>query len=267
MISFFVIVPTRNSYHLLPDLVKSLQSQTYPYWRVKFIDGHSNADHCSYLNKICKEDSRLSWNSQLSSDSGIFGAMNEGLYYADLSKDWILFWGSDDQASSPFVLEQMAERLENYIQTNNKPDLFVCRGVYYQVTTSSFSSEHKSLGRKTHFNFSHSYRRSLFWGSTPPHQATLFGSGALKLVPYFSTTYKLSADLDYFLRLSRHPSLNVIVDDQDIVLIGDAGVSNQQTISRLSEVIRAYMNAFGNWWWISFISRYIQRFQTVLHTL
>ena len=41
-------------------------------------------------------------------------------------------------------------------------------------------------------------RRAPLLGSTPPHQPTLFGPG-----------FRLSADLDYFLQLSRHPSLRV----------------------------------------------------------
>ena len=36
------IVPTLNSYHLLPKLVNSIQNQSFKNWEIIFIDGDSN---------------------------------------------------------------------------------------------------------------------------------------------------------------------------------------------------------------------------------
>lgn len=264
MISFFIIVPTRNSHHLLPNLVQSLIEQTHNLWRVHFIDGQSEHDHCEYLEMICRKDSRFSWHNQISHDTGIFGAMNEGITYADLNRDWILFWGSDDLASSPLMLELIAKKLRAWIDQNNKPDLLICNGTYYQAKNNSNTIGAPCLGRKTNFHLCSSYRRSLFLGSTPPHQATFFGSGALMKVHQFTTFFKLAADLDYFLKLSADPNVNVIVEDEDIVLIGDGGVSNIQTTRRLHEVRLAYKIAFRNSWWIPFSLRYLQRIQSLI---
>ena len=46
------------------------------------------------------------------------------------------------------------------------------------------------------------YRRSLWFGSTPPHQATVFGPGARRRLAHYSPFFRLSGDLDYFLKLS-----------------------------------------------------------------
>ena len=266
MISFLIIVPTLNSHNLLPSLVSSLQQQTFPYWRVQFIDGPSGEEHRHYLESLCKQDMRFNWDSQLSKDTGIFGAMNQGLKSADLSNDWILFWGSDDQAASPLVLESIAQKLHNYILQDNNPDLLVCHGTYYDQKMRSSADNSYCFRRKTRFTLGKSFRRSLFLGSTPPHQATFFGAGALAAVQNFAPELKLSADLDYFLKLSQDRTIKVVVEDVEVVWIGDSGISRQETKRRLMEVKMAYTRAFGNQWWIPFFLRYLQRIQSVIRS-
>lgn len=264
MIRFLIIVPTFNSYNLLPPLVHSLLQQTYPHWRVQFIDGPSETKHREQLNAICNQDSRFSWQEQMPTESGIFAAMNQGIKSSDCTNDWILFWGSDDQAASPLVLELVAKRLEIYKQENNLPDLLVCDGTYYHIDSSANSSNKLSFGRKTKFTYHHSFRRSLFLGSTPPHQATFFSPNVLRTLPEFATDLKLSADLDYFLKLSTCAKITILVEDLEIVWIGDSGVSNRETKRRFTEVQAAYKRAFGNQWWIPFSLRYLQRVQSLV---
>ena len=57
------------------------------------------------------------------------------------------------------------------------------------------------------------FRNALLLGSTPPHQATLFGPGARSMLNQYAAGFRLSADLDYFLRLSRHPGLSILCLD------------------------------------------------------
>lgn len=47
------------------------------------------------------------------------------------------------------------------------------------------------------------YRRSLWLGSTLPHQATLFGPGVHSRLAYYVSGFLLSAVLDYLLQISR----------------------------------------------------------------
>jgi len=263
MISFLIVVPTRNSYKILSNLVDSLVSQTYSYWRVHFVDGSSNPDHIDFLNYVCNYDHRFSWRQQISSDGGIFGAMNEGIADVARDTDWILFWGSDDRASSPLMLELIASKLNIYTSHRIHVDLLVCMGTYFHISNDSeVNTIH--LGRKTFFKLGHSYRRSLFLGSTPPHQATFFGPSALGLLGQFSTELKLAADLDYFLQLSAFPSIKVVTHNENVVLIGDAGISTKQTKHRLAEVKQAYENSFKYVWWIPFAMRYLRRIMTIL---
>lgn len=264
MISFLIIIPTLNSHALLPPLVRSLRRQSFPHWRAHFVDGFSCKEHRDYLQMLCKDDSRFSFDNQESDYMGIFGAMNQGIRFANSNKDWILFWGSDDQAASPLVLESVARQLQYYEEISEQPDLLVCSGIYYARKTFDTQKRGYSFGRKTRFIFHHSFRRSLFLGSTPPHQATFFSPRVLSLLPGFSSLFRLSADLDYFLRLSVFPQVNVRVANIEVVWIGDSGVSQQKNTQRLREVRLAYVQAFGPLWWIPFSFRYFQRIHSLV---
>ena len=103
------------------------------------------------------------------------------------------------------------------------------------------------------------FRRRLFLGATPPHQSTLFCPKAIERLSSYRDGLRLTADLDYFLRLSRLEPLKVRLLDLELVHMGDAGVSGQQTRRRLREVKRSYHHAFGWRWWIPFVARYLRR--------
>ena len=259
--SLLIVVPTLNSYKILPYLLSSLEHQSCLSWRLLFVDGASSGSHREWLKRCCMQDSRFKFVVQQESDSGIFGAMNLGFSFAQPS-DWILFWGSDDLAASNTVFDEILAVINHGSLNAVFPDLIVCRGRYFKSDTGL-------LGRFTAFRSSglistDAFRRSLFLGSTPPHQATLFGPGARRLLDKYSPDFRLSADLDYFLKLSLCPGLLVQCLDLDLVHMSDAGVSGQQTCRRLQEVRQAYRNAFGRYWWFPFLTRYIRRLLSLL---
>jgi len=176
--------------------------------------------------------------------------------------DWLLFWGSDDWAASSNVFAQVSAAFEKSSSQGNIPDLLVCRGRYVDAASGA-------LARSTTFHpagfLDHTdYRRALLLGSTPPHQATLFGPGALQRLSSYAPGFRLSADLDYFLQLSRYPGLRVQCLDLELVHMADGGVSGQQTQRRLQEVRLAYRRAFGWRWWFPFLMRYLRRATSLL---
>ncbi len=243
-----LIVPTLDSFPLLPRLVESLQGQTGGDWRVLFIDGPSGAEHRAWLDRLCAGDQRFRWIPQDPAEPGIFGAMNQGFAEAG-PPDWLLFWGSDDWAATPDVFARIAQALDP-----DQPDLIVCRGRY----VSSHAGD-AFLGRSTAFRWSGTYLRSLFLGSTPPHQATLIGPGARAHLARYTPGFRLSADLDYFLQLSRWPDLRVRLLELELVRMAVGGASGVQHRRRLYEVRRAYRRAFGWRWPLPFLLRYVQR--------
>ena len=251
--SLLIVVPTLDSFHLLPRLIESLYVQIWRYWRVLFVDGPSGRQHRFWLENLVARDSRFSWFEQKSSFQGIFGAMNQGFSQAD-NNEWVLFWGSDDWAAGPSVFSDLMSHIEG---TSRLPDLLVCSGRYVgsssQVLTRASFFHPPGLLNATEF------RRMLFLGSTPPHQATLFGPGARQRLANYDSSFRLSADLDYFLQLSKSIGLKVQCVELELVHMSDGGVSGKQTKRRLQEVRRAYRRAFGWGWWFTFMARYIQR--------
>lgn len=264
-IQFLFVVPTRNSYRQLGSLVSSLQGQAYKHWNVIFVDASDDPAHVHYLESLCHEDDRFMHIPQSPVSRGIFGAMNDGLRYfydAKTNFDWVVFWGSDDWAASTTVLAELSDVLESAESNNRVPDLLVCRGRYADAASGS-------LLRATAFQPAGwldvaAYRRALLLGSTPPHQATLFGPGALQCLSSYSPEFRLSADLDYFLQLSSHPALRVQCLDLELVHMADGGVSGQQTQRRFREVRRAYRRAFGWYWCLPFLLRYVRRVSSLM---
>ena len=257
IIKLLIVVPTLNSYRLLPKLKDSLQSQTFQDWRCVFIDGPSCEEHRQWVIDCCEKDPRFQWSEQKPHYQKIFGAMNQGFHEA-LANEWILFWGSDDWAANTTVLQELVESIPK--QTHDNPtDLVITRGRYANTRgkltrSTSFSSKK----HPTTFNKS-TFRRKLFFGETPPHQGTLFGPSAQSKLNHYREKFPLSADLDYFLRLSNAKELNIRCLNLEIIHMLEGGASGQHTRSRFNQVKTSYSETFGNLWWIPFISRYIRR--------
>lgn len=266
--SIVIVVPTLNSYQLLPRLVGSLISQSWADWRLLFVDGNSSDEHRHWLRNCCQLDSRCSIMRQDSDSPGIFGAMSQAFAAAD-SHSWLLFWGSDDFAASPEVLADLIAAVNEFQQSSSQPDLIVCRGRYVDDAASVLGREtafvHDQVRRVLSIPVCH-YRNLLFFGATPPHQATLFSPRIRKYLNRYTPGFRLSADLDYFLKISRCPDLVVNCLDLELVHMGDGGISGSQTWRRLQEVWKAYQSAFGLLCWLPFVMRYVRRSARLLTT-
>lgn len=263
-----IVVPTLNSHTLLPRLLASLQEQSWPHWQLLFIDGPSGPEHRQWLQQCCSDDHRCRWIRQDPAEPGIFGAMNQG-FAAAHPDDWLLFWGSDDWAASSTVLAEVMVALEQAatgpVPRQPRPDLVVCSGRYAAADgrLSRPSAFRPLFGSKALLD-SAAYRRALQCGSTPPHQATLIGPGARRQLARYASGFRLSADLDYFLQLSRSRALHVQCLDLELVHMAAGGISAQQTKRRLREVRRAYRRAFGWLWWCPFLARYLRRLASLV---
>ena len=76
--NFKIVVPTLNTYLILPRLINSLKRQTWSNWNLVFVDGYSNKNHFEWLRNSCEDDSRLNIIKQAPNYKGIYGAMNQG---------------------------------------------------------------------------------------------------------------------------------------------------------------------------------------------
>jgi len=250
-----LIIPTLNSYTLLPKLINSLKKQTFINWKLIFVDGNSSREHKKWLEEQCCIDKRLSFINQIDTNLGIYGAMIEGVNKVNMS-DWILFWGSDDWAFSENIFEKIVKKINSYYKNNFEPDLIICNGKYV--------NNKGKIIRSSNFSIFKTFRLSLFLGSVPAHQATIFNAKLIKNKISFKTEYELASDLDLFLRMSSIKNLKIKTLNLDIVNIAPGGISNRLFANRIYEVYNAYKSSFGLFWLIPFSIRYLKKLVSYL---
>ena len=173
--------------------------------------------------------------------------MNDGLLLAE-KNEWILFLGSDDWIDNKNTLSDLNMFIKSFTE---RPDLIISEASYYNSKL-----ERKRVSK---FKYIKSLNFSLFIGFCPPHQGTLFGPTAIEKVRFFDHNISLSADLDYFLKLSKFNKLNIKTFNNNIVKMGLNGISGKENKKRISQVIRCYKKEYGFFWVIPFIIRYIRR--------
>tara|TARA_B100000965_G_scaffold233921_1_gene195929 strand:- start:10611 stop:11402 length:792 start_codon:yes stop_codon:yes gene_type:complete len=254
--SIFIIVPTLNSFKILPKLVQSLNAQTNKDWRVLFVDGNSDKKHREYLKTTCSTNSKFEWIVQ-SSNNGIYGAMNHGFSFAS-QNEWVLFLGSDDWLSSRHSFSEFFNLLDRFHDMN--PDLIISRAQYVDTESGELgrvSTFETSKGIYTYNN--KSFRKKLFLGSSPPHQGTFYSKKTISFLQKFDENLTLVSDLDSFLRISKYRDLNVLAFDNLMILMSKGGKSGQQTLRRTKEVIEVYLRHFNILFFIPFVLRYFQR--------
>ncbi len=254
--SIKIIVPTLNSYLILPKLINSLKIQTWKDWNLLFVDGDSTKKHFNWIKDLCLSDSRLNVIKQDESFKGIYGAMNQG-FKTIKDNELVLFWGSDDWAISPSVFEDIISKINSY---KKKYDLLICRGRYIDFKTQRITRYSNFFKNKflTSLN-KETFKKSLFLGMTPPHQATFFNKNAFEKLPSFSEKLQLASDLDYFLKFSCIDKISILVLDNELVNMSNNGISSQKNLLRFKEVLYSYKNIFGIFFFVPYILRYIRR--------
>ena len=220
MNKFQVIVPTKNSYKILNKLIDSIKKQTYKNWSVIFIDGESLKEHKDWLKEFCKKDKRFFYSMQRKTNKGIYGAMNQGLQY--IEKDsWVLFLGSDDWIIEPNTFKELNVKLKDL--SYKKLDLVICKGKYFRLNKSFYKDcfftdkfKNMEINLKT-------YKKLLFQGLTPPHQATLMKSSIFSSEYKYEDNFMIAGDLNFFCRLCNKEKLSIFLLDLFIVSISNAG--------------------------------------------
>ena len=262
-INLAIIVPTLNSYKVLGKLVDSLVSQNQKKWRVIFVDGKSSVDHINYLDRLSLNDSRFTWFQQEDSYEGIYGAMNQGIKYVE-KNEWVVFWGSDDWAFDVNSLESIIYEINRF--KKSKPYLIVAKGIYVDLKNYKLKRKSIFVDLQNKVLSSAKFRYQMFLGNTPPHQTTIFSPRAIKDKIKYRTNFKIAADLDYFLKVSRFRDISICLMNHEIVKIGMGGFSSLSFKARLKEVYKCYQDAFGFFAFVPFLCRYVRRILTVLQS-
>ena len=251
-----IIVPTLNTYLILPKLINSLKMQTWKDWNILFVDGDSSKKHFNWIKNLCSSDSRLNVIKQEENFKGIYGAMNQG-FKTIKDNELVLFWGSDDWAISPSAFEDIISKINTY---KNKYDLLICRGRYIDLKSEKITRYANFLKNKILISLDgKKFKKSLFLGMTPPHQATFFNKNAFEKLSSFSENLELASDLDYFLNLSCIENISILVLENELVNMSTNGISSQNNYLRIKEVFYCYKNIFGIIFFVPFTLRYVRK--------
>ena len=75
----------------------------------------------------------------------------------------------------------------------------------------------------------------------------------------YSKKLELVADLDLFLKISKLDDLSILNLNNNIVLMSNAGISSRKIYKRLLEVLMAYIDSFGVYFFVPFVMRYLRK--------
>jgi glycosyltransferase involved in cell wall biosynthesis len=169
---FTIVTVVFNDEKNIENTMLSVLNQTYPNVEYIIIDGGSTDGTTKIIDKYKKKVHF--WSSE--PDNGIYYAMNKGLNRA--TGDYILFMNSGDTFYSLEILEKIADELQK-----NPVDLIYGTAILcYEKYSVSFLPRFSCIKK----------------GVMPCHQATYVKTSILKKFGGFDTSYRSSADFDFY---------------------------------------------------------------------
>ncbi len=170
-----IITVCLNSEKTISKTIESVISQTYKNIEFIIIDGKSNDKTINIIGKYKKKISKI----LSEEDEGIYDAFNKGLklYKGDI----VGFVNSDD-----ILMPNAIELLVKYYNKYPKKDFF------FGSVKKHWGILHGFKPWKIHFS----------WGFYSSHSTGFYiKRDAAKIVGEYDTSYKYSADYDYFYRM------------------------------------------------------------------
>lgn len=209
-----LITVTYNSLSTLQATVASVLAQDFTNIEYIVIDGASTDGTASWLQENNQGITR--WISE--KDLGIYDAMNKGLQMA--TGEIVGFLHADDVFANSEILKNVMKLVEQ-----NNADLLYGDLEYVSDQDSSKVIRYWKSGS---YSFS-----KLRKGWMPPHPTVYFKRNLIELYGYFDTSYSISADYEWLLRVLKS-RLNVVYLPQVMIQMRVGGTSNRS----LANIIR-----------------------------
>lgn len=210
-----IIVATFNAERTLDRCLASIVAQTSARWELIVIDGASTDGTLAIVDRYSdKVAFRVS-----ERDSGIYDAWNKAI--AAARGDYVCFIGADDAFADETSLQTLMDAVgtEHYDLVSSRCRWIDIRG--------------KSLGEGGGaWDFKRIGRRMPICHPGLWHARNLFARYGR-----FDTSYRITADLDFLLRLP--PTTRTLHVPAVTINVENAGVSRTQTLLRLREQRRA----------------------------
>lgn len=184
-------------------------------------------------------------------DSGIYDALNKGVLNANGKIIGLLH--SDDRFASPMVTKRILKIFENTLVDVVYGDLV-------------YVDSNDRIVRKW---ISRTFRSHLLtFGWMPPHPTLFIRRSIFDKIGLFDTSYKISGDYEFILRLFKTPGVTFNYFPTTITRMTLGGASNRnlgQILQKMQEDLRA-MRTHGINPWVALPSKNLQKLVQFLHT-
>lgn len=210
-----IITSTYNSGEFLEEALISYQNQTHPEKELVIIDGDSEDNTLSIVNKY----KNLYSTFITEKDKGIYDALNKGI--ANSYGEVIGILHSDDLFYNEQVLSKVSEMFEE--------DLAL-QAVYGDLEYVKRDAPDKII-RKWISGFYNI--RKLSFGWMPPHPALFIRRECFEELGSYDLQYQSAADYDLILRFLYKNKINTAYLPKVLVKMRVGGVSNQSLKNRL----------------------------------
>ena len=172
-----IITVCKNSASHIEKAIKSVLNQTYSDCQYIIIDGHSNDETLTIVNRYRHDIDII----RSESDTGIYNAMNKALQY--VIGDVVYFLNSDDCLYDSNVISDFADEFKA-----NSQDMVV-----YGNVVSVFNAQEKLI-RFPDVDGRYFYQRTIC------HQAVFTRRELFERVGEFNESYPIHADADWLMR-------------------------------------------------------------------
>lgn len=213
-----VVTVCYNAANLIEETIRSVVAQTYPDMEYIIIDGASSDATTSIIRKY--EENIAYWISE--KDKGIYDAMNKGI--AAASGDYIIFMNAGDRFAGSNVLSSVAPYLGKHTVVSGHWKRCYANGNVKTASPKALSSLKVEM--------------------PICHQATFIKLAYHKDNP-FDTSFRLSADYDFFYRAWRRNESFSYIDEVIVDFLEAEGASTDNITASVMEREKAWRGENG----------------------
>lgn len=224
MIKISIITITFNAEDVLRPTLESILAQDYPYIEYIVVDGASQDNTLTLVNRYCPKAKVLS-----EPDSGLYDAMNKGIALA--TGDYIWFLNAGDSLRNKETIGNVVKKIEEFPII---PDILY-------GDTMIVNKNRQDIALRRLRPPKDLVKKDFLKGMLVCHQAFIVKRSIA--LPY-QLKYKLSSDYDWSLRLLEKSTKNLFIEEV-IVNYLEGGLTNKKHWQSLKERFMIMKHHFG----------------------